>query len=116
MRCEEVKNSIMAYINGKLPGEKADTIKAHLHICPLCREFYADEIEMVEAFTMDTTGFAGDGFLSNVMAKIDSAGKTRSLEKTVGFKSKIWLFITTKRNIIITFAIVTTQTIIAMPI
>jgi anti-sigma factor RsiW len=73
MRCDEVKRSMMSYIDGKMPRHQVDKIERHLEVCPLCRRAYADDVEMIAAFRTETSGYAGPFFVDDVMKRIDIA-------------------------------------------
>lgn len=83
MKCNEAQNLMMQYIEGKLPAGKVPQFKAHIEVCPLCREAYADEVEMIAAFTTDVPGIAGLGFVEEVMDRVMISTKTSTTRATV---------------------------------
>lgn len=42
MRCEEVKNELVAYLDGEIPAEERERIDSHLANCPACRAEMVD--------------------------------------------------------------------------
>jgi hypothetical protein len=77
MRCDDVQKKLMDFIDGRLPEDRAHAFKAHMEACPVCREAYADEIEMVAAFGREISETVGDDFVFGVMDRIDSVSKAR---------------------------------------
>ncbi len=71
MRCHDVRDRLMSYIDGRLAEPDASVLETHLEACPRCRREYEAEVELVTAFRTDVTGLAGEGFLAGVERRID---------------------------------------------
>ncbi len=71
MRCEDVRDRQMLWIDGRLPDRDREAIRRHLDACPRCREVFADEVEWTSLFGGTPEGIAGAGFVDGVFERIE---------------------------------------------
>lgn len=72
MRCDEVRNHQMSWVDGKLPEPERKRILAHLEACAPCREAFAEEHEWATRFGRVREGIAGADFIERVFDRIDT--------------------------------------------
>lgn len=81
MKCKEVRQLLAPFLDGELPGEEQELVKAHLEECRPCREFFAEAGRV--SHVLRTMGSevrqAPAGFKDEVMRRIreDAAAADR---------------------------------------
>jgi len=71
MRCDDVTDRLLAYIDGALPEHQALPIARHLEGCASCQQEHSIEVEMAAALDMSSENMAGDALMAAVMADIE---------------------------------------------
>jgi len=73
MNCTHIQNLLPLYIEGDLPSQQADTVRAHLFSCPQCRES-ASEYEASQEWLRAAGGSGGtqleDRFFDDLRASV----------------------------------------------
>jgi len=70
-RCEEALEWIEPYLDGDLPGEEADRLKAHLGRCPAC----AAELQLAEKIQRELRALPQLDCPPEVMERVERAGR-----------------------------------------
>lgn len=70
-RCEEALDWIEPYLDGDLPGEEADRLKAHLGRCPAC----AAELQLAERIQRELRALPQLDCPPEVLERVERAGR-----------------------------------------
>jgi hypothetical protein len=68
--CDDVLELIPGLITGSLAGGDADTVRAHLKDCDICRIRYEEAKELFEVWLQPTHVLPSTGFVDAVMAQV----------------------------------------------
>jgi hypothetical protein len=49
MKCSDIQFELAFYADGNLPDATASSVRDHLQVCPICRQTYAETVEMRNA-------------------------------------------------------------------
>jgi predicted anti-sigma-YlaC factor YlaD len=88
MRCDEVENRMMRFVDERLDPETSRKVEAHLSVCPLCRRVYAEEVEMVAVFHASPPEPAPAQLVGDVMQGIETVSVRRS-----GLRFRPWTLV-----------------------
>jgi anti-sigma factor RsiW len=72
MRCNDVEQSLMRYLDGRLDPTPSRKIDEHLGVCRRCRELYAEEVELVAVFQTSQRQRRTEGLVAGVMAELEA--------------------------------------------
>ena len=70
MNCTHIQNLLPLYIEGDLPSQQADTVRAHLFSCPRCRESVSEYEASQEWLRASASTQLDDRFFDDLRASV----------------------------------------------